>query len=51
MSQGNTGKVVVGVLVFGVTAAFGATAVYPLYVADRSPRPTTSRPVRERRVK
>lgn len=31
----------------GVTAAFGATAIYPLYVAERKPRPTTAPPVRE----
>lgn len=45
MSQG---KAVVGVLVLGVTAAFGATAIYPLYFAERRPRPTTAPPVRER---
>lgn len=44
MSQG---KAVVGVLVTGVIAAFGATALYPLYVAERKPRPTTAPPVRE----
>lgn len=44
MSQG---KAVVGILVLGVTATFGATAVYPLFIAERTPRPNTP-PVRAR---
>jgi len=43
MAGNSTGKVIIGVLVGGVVAAFSATAVYPLFIAERNPVPIASR--------